>query len=84
MKTTLIVIQNDADHAQAKALIKKLMDSKDPVDFARMTAQACLTEAYHLTRTRDCSNSTNPLTCASLRSTRTYGRSAADRKQSHA
>jgi hypothetical protein len=24
MKTTLIVIQNDADHAQAKALIEKL------------------------------------------------------------
>jgi hypothetical protein len=30
MKTTLIVIQNDADHAQAKALIEKLMNSKDP------------------------------------------------------
>lgn len=32
MKTTLIVIQNEADHAQAKALIEKLMDSKDPAD----------------------------------------------------
>jgi hypothetical protein len=30
MKTTLIVIQNDADHVQAKALIEKLMNSKDP------------------------------------------------------
>jgi hypothetical protein len=26
MKATLIVIQNDADHAQAKALIEKLME----------------------------------------------------------
>lgn len=46
MKTTLIVIQNDADHAQAKALIEKLMNSKDPADQARMVAQAYLTEAY--------------------------------------
>jgi hypothetical protein len=36
MKTTLIVIQNDADHVQAKALIEKLMDSKD-----RRTKPAC-------------------------------------------
>lgn len=50
MKTTLIVIQNDADHAQAKALIEKLMDSKDPADQARMVAQACLTEAYERSR----------------------------------
>ena len=35
MKTTLIVIQNDADHAQAKALIERLMDSKIPADRAR-------------------------------------------------
>ena len=46
MKTTLIVIQNDADHAQAKALVEKLMNSSDPADQARMVAQACLTEAY--------------------------------------
>ena len=50
MKTTLIVIQNDADHAQAKALIEKLMGSKDPADQARMAAQAYLTEAYERTR----------------------------------
>ena len=50
MKTTLIVIQNDADHAQAKALIEKLMDSKDPADQARMVAQAYLTEAYERSR----------------------------------
>lgn len=30
MNTTLIVIQSDADHAQAKALIEKLMNSTDP------------------------------------------------------
>jgi HTH-type transcriptional regulator / antitoxin HigA len=50
MKTTLIVIQNDADHAQAKALIEKLMGSKDPADQARMVAQAYLAEAYERTR----------------------------------
>jgi HTH-type transcriptional regulator / antitoxin HigA len=50
MKTTLIVIQNDADHAQAKALIEKLMSSKDPTDQARMVAQAYLTEAYERSR----------------------------------
>lgn len=50
MKTTLIVIQNDADHAQAKALIEKLMSSKDPADQARMVAQACLIEAYERSR----------------------------------
>jgi HTH-type transcriptional regulator/antitoxin HigA len=50
MKTTLIVIQNDADHAQAKALVEKLMNSSDPADQARMVAQACLTEAYERSR----------------------------------
>lgn len=50
MKTTLIVIQNDSDHAQAKALIEKLMESKDPSDQARMVAQAYLTEAYERSR----------------------------------
>jgi hypothetical protein len=30
MKTTLIVIQNEADHADAKKLIEKLMGSGDP------------------------------------------------------
>ena len=45
MKATLFVIENDADHAQAKALIEKLMGSSDPADQARMTAQARLIEA---------------------------------------
>lgn len=46
MKATLIVIENDADHAQAKALVGKLMASDDAGDRARMTAQARLIEAY--------------------------------------
>lgn len=50
MKAMLIVIQNDADHAQAKALVEKLMASADPVDQARMAAQARLIEAYERSR----------------------------------
>lgn len=50
MKTTLIVIQNDADHVQAKGLIETLMNSKDPADQAQMMAQAYLTEAYERAR----------------------------------
>jgi len=50
LKATLVVIQNDADHAQANALIDKLMGSSDPADQARMTAQARLSEAYERTR----------------------------------
>jgi HTH-type transcriptional regulator/antitoxin HigA len=50
MKATLIVIQNDADHAEAKALVTRLMGSKDPADVARMTAQARLIEAYERNR----------------------------------
>jgi HTH-type transcriptional regulator/antitoxin HigA len=46
MKTTLIVIQNEADHADAKKLIEKLMGSSDSQDRARMVAQARLVEAY--------------------------------------
>jgi HTH-type transcriptional regulator/antitoxin HigA len=50
MKTTLIVIQNEADHADAKKLIEKLMGSGDPQDRARMVAQARLVEAYERTQ----------------------------------
>jgi HTH-type transcriptional regulator/antitoxin HigA len=50
MKTTLFVIQNDSDHAQANALIDELMGSNDPADQARMTAQARLVEAYEHAR----------------------------------
>jgi HTH-type transcriptional regulator/antitoxin HigA len=50
MKTTLIVIQNEADHAVAKRLVDKLMRSNDSRDRARMTAQARLIEAYESMR----------------------------------
>jgi hypothetical protein len=42
MKTTSIVIQNEADHSDAKHLIEKLMGSSDSQDRARMVAQASL------------------------------------------
>ncbi len=48
MKTALIVIQNEADHADAKRLVEKLMGSSNPQDGARMVAQARLVEAYPL------------------------------------
>jgi HTH-type transcriptional regulator/antitoxin HigA len=44
------VIQNDADHADAKKLIEKLMGSSDSQDQARMVAQARLVEAYECTQ----------------------------------
>lgn len=50
MKTTLIVIENEADHAAAKALVAKLMASDTPQDRARMAAQARLVEAYEKNR----------------------------------
>lgn len=50
MKTTLIVIQNDREHARAKTLVEKLMASENADDRARMTAQARLIEAYERAR----------------------------------
>lgn|SRR5574338_283381 len=50
MKATLIVIQNDADHAEAKALVARLMPSDAEADRARGLAQARLIEAYERTR----------------------------------
>ena len=50
MKATLFVIENDADHAQAKELVEKLVGSRNPADRARMTAQARLIEAYERVR----------------------------------
>ena len=46
MKATLIVIQNDTDHAEAKKLIERLLNSNDDRDQARIVAQARLVEAY--------------------------------------
>ena len=50
MKATLIVIENETDHAQAKRLVERLMDSDDPADRARMAAQARLIESYERAR----------------------------------
>jgi HTH-type transcriptional regulator/antitoxin HigA len=50
MRATLFVIENDRDHAEAKALIEKLMGSDDAADQARMAAQARLIEAYERAR----------------------------------
>jgi HTH-type transcriptional regulator / antitoxin HigA len=50
MKIRLIAIENDSDHAQAKALVGKLMDSRKPDDRVRMVAQARLIEAYERSR----------------------------------
>ena len=50
MKATLIVIQNDAEHAEAKALVEELTGSNDPADQARMIAQVRLIEVYERAR----------------------------------
>ena len=50
MKVTVIVIQNDAEHAQAKALVETLMASIAPEDGVRLAAQARLIEAYEHSR----------------------------------
>lgn len=50
MKTTLIVIEDDADHAAAKALAARLIQSDRPEDIARFAAQAQLIEAWEKKR----------------------------------
>ena len=46
MDATLIVIDNDAELARARALVDGLMASDDPADLARLEAQARLVAAY--------------------------------------
>jgi len=46
MKTTLIAVENDADHVEAKALVGKLTGSRKSDDRVRLVAQARLIEAY--------------------------------------
>jgi hypothetical protein len=41
MKATLFVIENDADHAQAKALIEKLMGSLSRLHWRLYWARDC-------------------------------------------
>lgn len=50
MRATLFIIEDDQDHAQAKALIEKLMGSDEAADLARMAAQARLIEVYERAR----------------------------------
>jgi HTH-type transcriptional regulator / antitoxin HigA len=50
MKATLIVIENDSDHAEAMGVIDGLMRSEDPKDGALLRAQARLIEAYERAR----------------------------------
>jgi HTH-type transcriptional regulator / antitoxin HigA len=47
---TLIIIQNQADHKAANALVGKLMRSSETNDRARMVAQARLIEACERAR----------------------------------
>ena len=46
MKTELILIETDADHAEAMALIDQLLASKSPSDKTRLRAQANIIEDY--------------------------------------
>ncbi len=50
MKATLIVIENDSDYAEAKALVARLMVSRNPGDAARLSAQARLIETWERNR----------------------------------
>ena len=46
MDATLVVIDDDAELARARALVDRLMASNDPADSARLQAQARLIAAY--------------------------------------
>lgn len=46
METTLIVIDNEAELARARALVDRLMGSDEAADIARLEAQARLIAAY--------------------------------------
>lgn len=50
MRTELIIVENEADHAEAMALVDRLMGSDDPADGARLRAQARLIEDYERRR----------------------------------
>lgn len=50
MKAALILVENDADLAEAQALVVSLMASNDPGDLARMRAQARLIADYEEAR----------------------------------
>ena len=46
MDAILILIDNDAEFARARALVDHLWGSDDPADIARLQAQARLIAAY--------------------------------------
>jgi HTH-type transcriptional regulator/antitoxin HigA len=46
MDATLVVIDSDAELSRARALVDSLITSDDPVDTARLAAQARLIAAY--------------------------------------
>ena len=46
MDATLIVVDSDAELRRARALIDELWSSEDPLDIARLEAQARLVAAY--------------------------------------
>lgn len=46
MDATVILIDSDAELARARALVDRLWDSNEPVDIARLEAQARLIAAY--------------------------------------
>jgi len=46
MDATLILIDSDAEHARARALVDQLWSSDDPADIVRLEAQARLISAY--------------------------------------
>jgi HTH-type transcriptional regulator / antitoxin HigA len=46
MDATLILIDSDAELARARALVDQLWESDDPIDTARLEAQARLIAAY--------------------------------------
>ncbi|MGP0092030.1 MAG: helix-turn-helix domain-containing protein [Xanthobacteraceae bacterium] len=50
MDATLILIDSDAELARARALVDRLWDSNDPVDQARLQAQARPIAAYEETK----------------------------------
>jgi hypothetical protein len=53
MKATLIVIETETDHAQAKSLIVRPMVSRDPQDSSRLAVQAGLSSIMSGTIGRD-------------------------------
>jgi HTH-type transcriptional regulator / antitoxin HigA len=50
MRTELIVIENDCDYAEARQMVRELMDSDRPSDVARLRAQSLLLQDWERKR----------------------------------